>query len=91
MEEQSKRQDLAKKKYQAYKEFFTSDVGEEILTDLMKAAGFRNTSVGKDPYETYFNEGRRSIVLDIIATAKLTPKQINKLTKKMHEQDEYLI
>ena len=90
-EGQEKLQQLARKKYQAYRAFFTSDEGEEILTDLMKAANFQNITVGKDPYETYYNEGRRSLLLQIIQTARLTPKEINRLTNKMaQEQQEYI-
>lgn len=90
-EEQKKRGDLAKKKYLAYREFFLSEHGEEILTDLMRATGFTTTVVGKDPYETYYNEGRRSVLLQIIQTAKLKPKEIDKLTKKLDEENDYLL
>jgi F0F1-type ATP synthase delta subunit len=90
-EQKQKRSKLAKTKYQSYKKFFTDPDGEEVLSDLMRAANFNNISIGRDPYETYFNEGRRSIVLDIIQTAKLSPTQINRLTKKIEEEDQYLL
>jgi len=88
MTEEHKPQDLAKKKYLAYREFFTSDYGEEILTDLMRAAHFQHSTVGSTPYETYYNEGRRSLLLQIIQTAQLDNKQINRLTKRIKEEDQ---
>jgi hypothetical protein len=91
MKEQKGKNDLAKKKYLAYREFFTSEQGEEILTDLMRAAHFHTITIGKDPYETYFNEGRRSLLLQIFQTAKLDNKQIDNLTKKIQEEDQYFL
>lgn len=83
----SKRKELAEKKYLAYREFFTSELGEEILTDLMRAAHYNTSVIGRDPYETYYNEGQRGLLLQIMQTAKLTPKQINRLTRKLDEED----
>lgn len=90
-EEQTKRQRLAAKKYQAYRELFTSEQGQEVLTDLMRAAHFLNTTVGSTPYETYFNEGRRSLLLQIVETAKLDTEQMQKLTQKLEDENLYLI
>jgi len=86
-----KRQEIAAKKYTAYREFFTSEKGEEILSDLMRAGCFTSSTIGSTPYETYYNEGRRSLILQIIETAKLTPTQIKKMTTKIDEEDHYLI
>lgn len=88
MNEEQKTQTLAKKKYIAYREFFTSESGEEILSDLMRATNFLTTTMGTTPYETYFNEGRRSLLLQIIQTAKLDNKQINRLMDKIHKEDQ---
>ena len=88
---EQKKQDLAKKKYRAYREFFTSEQGEEILSDLMRSAHYLDTTIGGTPYETYFNEGRRSILLQIIQTAKLDNKQIERITEKIKEEDQYYL
>lgn len=90
-EQVAKRKQLAEKKYLAYREFFTSELGEEILSDLMRAAHYNTTVIGRDPYETYYNEGQRGLLLQIIRTAKLTPKEINRITKKLDEEDNYLL
>lgn len=90
MGEQTKLQRLAEKKYQSYRAFFTTEQGEDILTDLMKACHYGSTVVGRDVYETYLNEGKRQVLLQILETAKMTNKDIKRLTDKMKkEQDDY--
>jgi hypothetical protein len=48
------------------------------------------SSVGKDPYETYFNEGSRAILLRIIKTTSMSLEDIDKYIREMEkgEQDE---
>ena len=87
-EEQTKLQKLAEQKYRAYREFFTSEQGEDILTDLMKACHYGTTVIGQDPYQTYYNEGRRSVLLQILETAKMTNKDIRRLQDKMKKEDD---
>lgn len=86
--EQTKLQELAEKKYRSYREFFTSEQGEDILTDLMKACHYHTPVIGQDPYETYYNEGKRSVLLQILQTAKMTNKDIKRLTDKMKKEDD---
>jgi hypothetical protein len=87
-EKQEKLQQIAVKKYEAYKEFFRSENGEQILMDLMKACHFTDSVIGQTPEQTYFNEGQRCVVLQIIRTAQLTPNDISRLTTKIKEEDE---
>ena len=46
------------------KELFSSKTGERILANMKTAYGDR-ISFTKDPYETAFKEGQRSIYLEI--------------------------
>lgn len=50
----------------AYKRLFLkTPCGRDVLADLAAEGGFDRPSVDRDAYMTYFNEGRRSIVLEI--------------------------
>ncbi len=52
-----------------YKQCFTSPAGEEVLKDLEAAYG-NKISFSKDPYETAFKEGQRSLFLRIKSMTK---------------------
>lgn len=51
----------------AYKRLFTSPDGKEVLADLASKANFDRTSFDPTPGVTDFNEGRRSIVLEVFS------------------------
>ncbi len=55
-----------KRRRATYKEVFTTEAGQEVLEDLLKSNYFFNSTVGETPYETAFNEGRRSVVCAIL-------------------------
>ena len=62
-------------RYQRWKAVFGTPQGESVLADIMKMAGMGKTSLtlsivdGKvDPYYTIFNDGRQSLVFDILKT-----------------------
>ncbi len=44
---------------------FTSSTGEEVLKDLVSAYYHRG-SFSKDPYETAYKEGQRSVIIRIL-------------------------
>ena len=51
----------------AYHRVFTSPEGEIVLRDLLKRGGLLQVSaVAGDPHMTHYNDGRRSIVLEIV-------------------------
>ena len=83
-----KRMKLASKTYAAYREVFSSPEGKLILMDLMKSCYMDKTSVGQTPYDTYFNEGARSVILRIMQTCKMSQSDITKLIDDMKEQEE---
>lgn len=52
-----------------YRITFDSVEGKEVLADL-KSAYYHRTSFGKDPYETAYKEGQRSVLIRIINLLK---------------------
>jgi hypothetical protein len=80
---------LASMKYSAYRTFFETEEGQLILTDLMKACCFLDTTVAESAELTYFNEGKRAVLLQIFRTSKLTQKEVSELVNRMFlEQNE---
>lgn len=73
----------------AYKRVFESEDGKKVLKDLMKCSSFNRSSVGEDPYETYFNEGARSIILRILKTTSMSMDQIEDYIKEIEKGDDY--
>lgn len=56
---------------QLYHKVFDSPEGEDVLSHLRASCfGDSRTFVPGDPYGTAFNEGRRSVFLDILARLK---------------------
>ena len=83
---EEQRQDLAAARLAAYRSFLTTEEGEMVLQDLMQSCGFLQISVGETPQHTYFNEGRRSVVLSIIETAQLSPDMIDKMIGRIRKE-----
>ena len=58
-----------KKRYQMYKETFSTPTGKEVLADLQKSCYINRSTItaksAPDPYLIAFNEGQRSVVLKI--------------------------
>ena len=48
-----------------YLSTFTSTEGETVLADL-QSAYYRRSSFSKDPYETAYREGQRSVIIRIL-------------------------
>jgi len=85
-----RKQRLAKTTYQAYRGFFSSEDGKTVLQDLMRSCCFMRNTIGQSPEETYFNEGRRSVVLSILKTSKMSNDEINTFVGDMEAQDKEL-
>lgn len=61
-----------------YQHVFGSEEGERVLRDLMKGACiWGESSYDPNPYATAYNEGRRSIILQILEhmRRKWTPQE----------------
>jgi formyltetrahydrofolate hydrolase len=68
-----------------YKEVFSSEIGKEILEDLLRSNYFFTSTHGSDPYETAYNEGRRSVVCAILNYVTL---DIDKIQARMRNSYE---
>jgi hypothetical protein len=73
----------------AYKRTFDSPDGKEVLKDLMKSCHMVTSTMDKDPYETAFNEGARSVVLRIIKTCNTDIATLNKMIEHLEEEEQY--
>ena len=76
----------AKRRKVQYKEFFSTDDGKEILADLARRH-FVHTStfIPHDTHHSAFNEGRRSVILDIISLVNVPMEELDKLNRKAED------
>jgi len=76
----------AKKRKVQYKELFDTDVGKEILADLARRH-FVHTStfIPHDTHHSAFNEGRRSVILEIISLVNIPIEELDKLNRKAED------
>ena len=74
----------------AYQRVFDSEDGKLVLKDLMKSCNMMQSTYDKDPYETHFNEGARSVVVRILKTTNTSIEKLNEMLAKleMEEQNE---
>jgi len=63
----------------AYQQVFSTIEGKKILRDLMKGCHFFDTTFTGDATETAYREGERSVVLRIIKTLDLDPREFDKI------------
>jgi hypothetical protein len=68
--------------FQRYKTVFSSPDGQKILEDLMTLFHVRSIAKGVDPYDTYFRDGQRSVVMHILGHLSLNLEQYRKLITK---------
>jgi hypothetical protein len=54
-----------RKTVEAYRDCFTTEAGKSVLRDMARSY-HNNTTFTGDPYQSAFNEGRRSVYLDIL-------------------------
>ena len=76
----------AKRRKVQYKEFFSTDDGKEILADLARRhLVHTSTFVPHDTHHSAFNEGRRSVILDIISLVNIPMEELDKLNRKAED------
>lgn len=82
-QEESENEKLIAKKTQehldiirAYKITFQSEYGQVVFRDMMKSSSFTTSTYSGDPVQMAHNEGRRSVILDIIKILDKDEKQI---------------
>jgi len=50
---------------ESYKQVFNTKDGKKVLEDLQKRFFMQSSTFSKDPYETAYHEGCRSVILTI--------------------------
>ncbi len=60
---------------QKFKRVFSGSEGEEVIKELMKKNFVLDSSFTSDPYRTAFNEGRRSLIMDILYILQIDEKK----------------
>ena len=73
----------------AYKRTFDSPDGKKVLADLFKCCHMTTSTMDKDPYETAFNEGARSVVLRILKTINTDVEALNKMYEDLETEEQY--
>lgn len=72
----------------AYKRFFESDDGRFVLWDMMKSCKFRQSTFASNAQEMAYNEGRRSVILDILKITETDERAILEFFQKSIEHLE---
>lgn len=74
----------------AYVDLFKSDLGDQVLKDLIKSTYFLNTThVPGDPYTTAFNEGQRALVGRILRTANINYGKLTQMMEQINMENQY--
>lgn len=72
----------------AYKNVFKGQGGPRVLHDLMKSCSFIRSTYSGDPVQMAHNEGRRSVVLDIIKMLGRDEASILDFLNNSNERDK---
>lgn len=78
--------DFLNRKQQRFKETFSTNAGQATLASLLDFTGFYKQSFSTDPYQTAFNEGRRSVALEIIRHLDLREEDLRQLVRSYREE-----
>lgn len=65
--------------FDAYKNVFSSPMGKAVLGDMMAKFHVKHPVRGDDPYDTYFRDGQRSVVLHIMGHLQLETKEYKEI------------
>lgn len=72
----------------AYKRVFGGEDGELVLHDIMRRGGVLRTGFDVRPGLTAFNEGRRSLALEIVRELALNEKDFERMARDIHNADQ---
>ena len=72
----------------AYKNVFKGEGGPRVLHDLMKSCSFNKSTYSGDAMQMAHNEGRRSVVLDILYILEKNEASILEFLNKSNERDK---
>lgn len=73
----------ARQRKALYRDFFKTDDGKKVLADLARRHFvFTTTHVPRDSDYSAFNEGRRTVILDIMSLVNIPIEDLEKLGRK---------
>lgn len=72
----------------SYRRLFSTEDGQTVLKDLMRSCHYHSSTIGKDPQETAYNEGMRSVVMRIFQTMNLTTDEVLQISKQMNAEEK---
>jgi len=61
----------------AYRRTFATRDGQEVLADLLRRGKVMQRLSTTDPLQTYYDEGRRQLALEIVEMLNADPGQVN--------------
>lgn len=67
---------------------FDSEDGKLFLYEMMKSTKFFSTTFDKDPMQMAFNEGARSVIVNLLDILKLDTAELLKQVKEQDKIDE---
>ena len=74
----------------AYIDLFKSDLGQDVLKDLIKSTFFLNTThVPGDPYTTAFNQGQRALVSRILRASNINYAKLTQMMEQINMESQY--
>ena len=68
-----------------YKNTFSTDSGKRVLANLEQLCFIHSTTFSQIPYITSFNEGKRTVVVQI---QNMIAMDLERLRKQLQEQEE---
>lgn len=71
----------------AYRRVFADDDGTLVLHDLMRRGGVLRVGFDLRPGMTEWNEGRRSLALEILRLINLTERDFARMTEEMTDDE----
>ena len=75
------------KKIQAYKKMFGTPEGQVVLRDLLRNGGFFTGTFNESHSVMAFEEGRRSIVMEILRTTQVNVDEIINEFNRMEKEN----
>ena len=67
---------------------FDSEEGRSFLYELMKSTKFFGSTFDENPYKAAYNEGARSVVVNILDILKLDTKRLLEIVKEQEDIDK---
>lgn len=71
---------------QSYQRVFSTPDGKKVLEHLMTCFHVRTIAKGMDPYDTYFRDGQRSVVMHILGHLDLNLKEFRRKISSVQEE-----